>query len=191
MKPLLIIGASSFGLLVHVLAEDAGREVLGFIDDSNSGKDVLGRTDELGTRFLPADVDLSMAIGYKHLDARIAMFRRLVVSGFHFPALAHPAARISRRASLGAGCLVMASADVDSFTRVGEACVIWPQVAVSHDNNIGDNTFIGPAATLCGFVSVGESSFIGANSTIIEGSVLPPGSFVKAATRHDSRVRET
>lgn len=191
MRPLLIIGASSFGLLVQALIEDVGRDVVGFIDDFNPGKNVLGRTDELGTCFLPADVELVMAIGYKHLDARIKMFRELSMSGFHFPALVHPTARVSARASLGAGCLIMASADVDSFTCLGEACVVWPQVTISHDNNIGANTFIGPAATLCGFVSIGESSFIGANSTIVDGSVLQPDSFVKAATRHNSRPQKT
>lgn len=190
MKPLLIIGASPFGHLVQALVEDTGREVAGFIDDFNHGDKTLGSTNDLGARFMPDDADLVMAIGYKHLDVRIKMFRELLSSGFHFPTFVHPAARVSKRASLGAGCLVMANSDVDSFTRIGAACVIWPQVTISHDNNIDDNTFISPAATLCGFVTVGESSFIGANSTIIDGSSLPTGSFVKAASRHKSRLHE-
>lgn len=191
MRPLLIIGGSPFGRLVRALAEDADRDIAGFVDDFNQGESILGRTDELGTRFAPADVDLAMAIGYNHLEARLAMFRRLIERGFEFPTLVHPTARISARASLGAGCLVMANADIDAFTRIGDACVVWPNATISHDNTIGESTFVSPAATLCGFVSVGELSFIGANSTIVDGSVLPPRSFVKAASRHNSRARNT
>lgn len=187
MKPLLIIGASSFGQLVKVLAEDTGRDSAGFIDDSNYGDGILGRTDELGTRFKPGAVDLAMAIGYKHLDARSVMFHRLLALGFQFPTLAHPSARISAHASIGSGCLIMANADIDAFTHIGNACVVWPNVTISHDNKIGEGTFISPAATLCGFVTVGELSFIGANSTIVDGSLLPPRSFVKAASRYNSR----
>lgn len=191
MKPLLIIGASSFGRLLQILVEEADGEVAGFVDDFNSGDTVVGRTGDLGARLKPADFDLVMAIGYKHLDTRIEMFRALLAAGFRFPTLVHPTARISSRASVGAGCLVMANADIDSFTHIGDACVVWPQATISHDNNIGDNTFISPAATLCGFVTVGGSSFIGAGSTIIDGSVLPPRSFVKAASRHNSRLHST
>lgn len=187
MKPALIIGASSLGRLAMVLAEEAGIAVAGFVDDFNSGENVLGRTDDLGTRFMPGDFALIMGIGYKHMEVRAKMFGDLVRAGFDFPTLRHPNARVSPRATLGAGCLVMAGTDIDSFTRIGDACVIWPHAIISHDNTIGGNTFISPGATLCGFVSIGDSSFIGANSTIVDSSSLPPHSFVKAGSRHNSR----
>jgi sugar O-acyltransferase (sialic acid O-acetyltransferase NeuD family) len=190
LKPALIIGASSFGRLVRVLAEEAGVAVAGFVDDFNSSENILGRTDDLGTRLKPEDFDLIMGIGYKHMEARGKMFGDLVRAGFDFPTLRHPTARISSRATLGAGCLVMAGVDIDSFTRIEDACVIWPHATISHDNRIGGNTFVSPGATLCGFVAVGDSSFIGANSTIVDGSSLPPHSFVKAGSRHNSRLNK-
>lgn len=188
MKPALIIGASSFGRLVSVLADEAGVAVAGFVDDFNSGESILGRTDDLGTRFKPDDFALIMGIGYKHMETRTKMFGDLVLAGFDFPTLRHPTARISPRATLGAGCLVMAGADIDSFTSIGDVCVIWPHATISHDNSIGANTFVSPGATLCGFVAIGDCSFIGANSTIVDSSSLPPYSFVKAGSRHNSRL---
>ena len=184
MKPLLIIGAASFGRLVSVLAHECGRSVAGFIDDTTDGPDVLGGTPDLGVALLPSAYELVMAIGYRHLEARFALYTRLRDAGFRFPALVHPSARISPHASVGEGSLVMAGADVDAFSVVGEACVLWPRSVVSHDNRIGSNTFISPAATLCGFVNVGQSSFVGANSTVVDGSTLAEGSFVKAASRY-------
>ncbi|MBM9915594.1 MULTISPECIES: hypothetical protein [Stenotrophomonas] len=191
MKPLLIIGASSFGRLVKILAEDSGREVRGFVDDYSNDEALCGRTQDLG-RGLKADTyELVMAIGYKHLERRLALFRDLSERGFSFPVLQHPAAYVSRKATLGAGAMIMAGANVDAFAAIGKACVLWPQATVSHDCTVGANTFISPAATLCGFVNVGVSSFIGANSVIIDGSILPASSFIKAGSRHNSRPPNT
>lgn len=190
MKPLLIIGASSFGRLLQVLAEDAGREVAGFIDDVSTDTGLYGRTTDLGTKLSADDYDLVMAIGYRHLERRLALFNQLTQDGFAFPALQHPTAYVSRKASIGAGAIIMAGANVDAFATVGPACVLWPQSTVSHDCLIETNTFISPAATLCGFVVVGHSSFIGANSVIVDGSTLPASSFVKAGSRHTSRLQK-
>lgn len=191
MKPLIIIAASSFGRLVSLLAQECGRTVAGFVDDSTTGPNILGRTDDLGRVLNESDHELVLAIGYNHLQARLDLFDRLRAEGFHFPSLIHPTARISPHARLGDGCLVMASVDVDAFSEIGEACVLWPHTTVSHDNCIGRNTFISPAATLCGFVTVGTSSFVGANSTIIDGSKLADRSFVKASTRHYGNTHST
>lgn len=184
MKPLLIIGASSFGKLIAILAEDCRHSVAGFVDDMSTGPDILGGTSDLGGCLSAADYDLVMAIGYKHMKARWQLFTQLSGLGFNFPSMIHPSARVSAHARIGGGTLVMAGADVDAFTEIGSACVLWPRTVISHDNKIGDNTFISPAATLCGFVSVGQGSFIGANSTIVDGSTLVEGSFVKAASRY-------
>lgn len=187
MKPLLIIGASSFGRLLQVLAEDAGREVAGFIDDFSTESHVMGRTTDLGSTLRQDTYELVMAIGYNHLERRLGLFNQLSGDGFVFPPLKHPAAYVSRKAVVGAGTVVMAGANVDAFSRIGDACVLWPQSVVSHDCQVDANTFISPAATLCGFVTVGHSSFIGANSVIIDSAVVPASSFIKAGSRHINR----
>lgn len=190
MKPLLIIGASSFGHLMAALAEDCGRRVGGYLDDYSTGPGIVGTTSQLGETLAATDFDLVMAIGYKHLAARIKSFDGLRGRGFQFPSLIHPRAAVSSRARIGDGCLLMSGVNVDAFTTIGDACVLWPGAIVSHDNQIGRNTFISPGATLCGFVSIGQGSFIGANSTIVDSSSVEEGGFVKAATRHQTKNKE-
>ncbi|WP_153066580.1 MULTISPECIES: hypothetical protein [Xanthomonas] len=190
MKPLLIIGASSFGRLLLVLAEDAGRRVKGFVDDFTTGNEVHGCIDDLGQTLSPADYELVMAIGYNHLERRYSLFNQLSAAGFFFPVLQHPAAHVNRTAIVDAGTMIMAGANVDAFAEIGPACVLWPESTISHDCRIGANTFVSPAATLCGFVEVGNSSFIGANSVVIDSSILPSASFVKAGSRHNSRPQK-
>ncbi len=191
MTPLLVIGASPFGRLMRILAEECGHTVAGYIDDWNSGPEVVGDSSMLGAILKPSDYHLVLAIGYKHLQARLNLFNRLRADGFHFPALIHPTARISKHSKVGDASLVMAGADVDAFSEIGSACVLWPRAVISHDSVIGQNTFISPAATLCGFVNVGPGSFIGANSTLVDGSTLAPSSFVKAAIRYHCKKQRT
>lgn len=187
MKPLLIIASSTFGRLVRTLAEDVGYEVAGFIDDVHQGEGILGDRTALGTRFTPDTYVLAMAIGYSHLPARLELYRECVAKGFAFPALVHPRAYVSRHATIGDGCIVMAGANVDAFSTIKSISVLWPTSVVSHDCIVGANTFISPNATLCGFVSVGHSTFIGAGSVIVDGSRLPERSFVKSASRYVGR----
>lgn len=188
MKPLLIIGASSFGRLIQVLAEECGREVEGFIDDFHSGKEIVGDRSKLGSRYTPDRFDLVLAVGYRHMAARLEIMAAHARQGFDFPALVHPQARVSRKAEIGAGCLVMAGANIDAFVQVESLCVLWPEAVVSHDTVVGTNCFLSPGAVLCGFVNVGASTFIGAGSVVVDGTTIPPGSFIKAGIRHSTKA---
>lgn len=182
-KPVVVIGASSFGRLVRVLVSDAGRVFAGYLDDFSSGEDIIGSLDRLREPGFANEVDLALAIGYRHLEARREIFHRALGQGFQLPALVHPRAYVSKEATLGPGCLVMAGANVDAFADVGGACVLWPGSIVSHDARVGENTFVSPNATICGFTRVGHSSFLGAGCTLVNNLDLPPSSFVKAAQR--------
>lgn len=182
-RPVAIIGASSFGRLVRALVSDCGGTFAGYLDDFNSGDDIIGSLDKLEESGLPDRMDLVLAIGYRHLEARLAIFHRALDRGFHLPALVHPRAYVSAEAALGPGCIVMAGANIDAFAQVDGACVLWPGSVVSHDAWVGENTFVSPNATICGFSRVGPSSFLGAGCTLVDNVDLPPSSFVKAAQR--------
>jgi hypothetical protein len=84
MKAVLVYGSSTFGRVVRALVNDCGRKFAGFIDDWSSGGDVIGDINTLLSGSLGADFDLAMAIGYRHLDARLALYRRLRAAGHHF-----------------------------------------------------------------------------------------------------------
>lgn len=188
MKPVLVIGASSFGKLLRNLLEDTGREFAGYVDDFNEGDGIIGRRSDLGARFTANDFDLVLAVGYRHLAARLQIFEEASALGFHFPALAHPRAYVSDKATVGAGSMVMAGANVDAFAQVDSLCVLWPGSIVSHDSVVGRNCFLSPGATLCGFVTLGDSTFMGAGSVVVDGADVPPGAFIKAASRLDRKA---
>lgn len=182
-RPIAIIGSSTFGRLVRVLVADAGRSFAGYLDDYSTGNGILGTLDKLDEPAFSLDVDLALAIGYRHLEARLDIFRRARRRGFEFPSLVHPRAFVSTEATLGSGCIVMAGSNIDAFAHVGEACVLWPGSIVSHDARVGENTFISPNATVCGFSQIGHSSFLGAGCTVVDNVEVPAASFIKASQR--------
>ena len=180
---LLVYGSSEFGAVLRDVLADCGHEFGGYIDDVNpANPGVLGAFDQVRASHGPASVGIVLAIGYKHLEARLRIYAAARALGYRFPAMVHPAAHVHRSAAVGEGAVVMAGALVDRNARLGEACVLWPGVNVSHDSVVGANTFASPSAVVCGFASVGTSCFLGAGSIIADHRAVPDGSFVKAGS---------
>ncbi|SDH63692.1 hypothetical protein [Nitrosomonas sp. Nm132] len=181
-KPILIYGASEFGKVVKDLAGQCGFKVLGFVDDWNAGSDILGPWSRMRDRFPQGSVAIALAVGYRHMAARLTLFRQLTSEGYSLPALIHPRAYVRDPSCIGAGSLIMAGAVVDTYVQIGPLCVLWPGAVINHDSQIGGNCFISPNATICGAVTMGESCFIGAGAVVVDHIDMPASSFVKAGT---------
>ncbi|MBT9501031.1 MAG: hypothetical protein IV092_07285 [Burkholderiaceae bacterium] len=179
---LLMYGAGDFARTVEILARDCGHEVLGCIDDTAQNPHALGTFSAVCESHPPADCGVVMAIGYRDLGSRWKAWLRLRAAGYASPALIHPRAYVAAQAVLADGCQVMAGAVVDVRSSVGEASVLWPCANVNHDSRVGANCFVSPSATLCGFVQIGDGSFIGAGAVVVDHCVVPPHSFIKAAS---------
>ena len=178
---LLVYGSRDFGKVLRELATDCGHAFAGFVDDVEPGNAGVVGTFEAARASHPASSHgLVMAIGYKHLEARLRIMAAARAAGYAFPALVHPAAHVHRTVQVGEGAIVMARAIVDVRAKLGQACVLWQGVNISHDSVIGDNTFLSPGAIVCGLASVGANCFLGAGSVIADHRTVPDGSFVKA-----------
>lgn len=171
-----------FGRLVADLAQQSGFEVAGYIDDTNSAPNILGNYADCPKKFPPSEYSFVMAIGYKHLASRWAAYEKAIADGYVFPSIIHPRAVVSPRANIGAGCIVMAGANIDSFAELKPLSVAWPGTVVSHDSTIGNNTFLSPNCTICGFSQIGINCFIGAGAVVSDHVKIPPNTFVKAGT---------
>jgi sugar O-acyltransferase (sialic acid O-acetyltransferase NeuD family) len=81
----------------------------------------------------------------------------------------HPAAAVSRFATIGAGSFVAAGAVVAPTAKVGRGVIVNHGAIIDHDCVVGDFTHIAPNAILGGGVTVGARCLIGA------GAVTKPG----------------
>jgi sugar O-acyltransferase (sialic acid O-acetyltransferase NeuD family) len=92
--------------------------------------------------------------------------------GYSFMSVVHPAAVVSRDATLGEGSVVMAGAIVQVGATIAENCIINTRASVDHDCIVAADVHIAPGATLSGSVRVGARSHIGAGVTVVQGVAI-------------------
>lgn len=179
---ILVYGSREFGQVAKDLALQCGYAFAGFIDDIDSGGEILGGWDTVSRTHPASGHALALAVGYHHMHERRVLYARAHTQGYATPALIHPRAYVRDPGAIGVGAFVMAGAVVDVGARLGEFVVVWPGATINHDSIIGANCFVSPNATVCGKATVGEDCFIGAGAVIIDHQSVPGGSFIKAGS---------
>jgi len=182
MKKILVYGSQDFGQVVKALVVKCGHEFSGFIDDFNSGNEIVGNYLQACESFSPQHFEIVIAIGYKNIKERWKIYQKVCLAGYSIPCIIHPNALISDNCKIGAGSIIMAGAIVDVNAQLEELVVVWPGVVVNHDSVIHANTFLSPNSTICGFVEVGKDCFLGAGTIVVDHRKVPDGSFVKAGS---------
>jgi acetyltransferase EpsM len=172
MQSLIVIGGGEFARVVIETAELAGWEVLGFVD-ANAREETAQRTgkphlgDDRILPSLPADVQFILGVGcIKVSDTRQAIVQRLNLPRDRWASIVHPAASVSRSASLAQGSIVLAGAVVATGASIGAHDIINLGAKIDHDCRVGDFVHICPQAALGGCAEVDDGSFIGMGAIV-------------------------
>ena len=138
-----------------------------------------GRADRAGRALLGAVVETpEIAPGLSGQPFHVAIGAAVVRQRLHEAAEAaggtahtvrHPAARVSRFATIGDGSLVAAMAVVGPGAHIGRGVIVNHGAVVDHDGDIGDFTHLAPNASLGGGVKVGVRCLIGAGAVVLPG----------------------
>lgn len=167
-KRIAIFGASGHGRVVADIAICCGWDVC-FFDDVVPGVDATLGIPYRGTfKDLVSQVDqfpaAFVAIGNNMV--RLSRQQVLVETGFFIPTLIHPAATVSRFASIGEGTVVMPGAVINAAAHMGAACIVNTGASVDHDCLLADGVHVSPGAHLAGNVYVGKCGWIGIGASI-------------------------
>ena len=145
-----------------------------FLDDAAQGEllgyPILGNSHLLGTRLLPSEYDVVIAIGNNVIRAQ--HLQRAEQLGFALPTILHPTATLSRFAQLQQGSVVFAHAVVNASAQVGKGAIINTAATIDHDCILGDYVHISPAAHLGGNTRVGDYSWLGIGCSTRHGSTI-------------------
>ena len=190
MKRLLIVGAGGHGRAVaEVVLAGGGFQLSGFVDDAAAQVrqvwqwPVLGSTAELLHCREHAEAAI-VAIGNNAL--REALQDRLCAAGFEIATVVHPQAMVSPRASLGAGCAVMAGAIVGTEARLGQGVIVNAGAVVDHHCQVDSFGHLGVKAAMAGGSVLGRGAWMQAGSVlgygvrVAPGIVLAPGTALSA-----------
>jgi sugar O-acyltransferase (sialic acid O-acetyltransferase NeuD family) len=85
-----------------------------------------------------------------------------------FPAIIHPRAVISPKATIGFGTVVMAGAVINTLSTVGEHCIVNTSSSLDHGCRLSNYSSVAPGVTLGGDVSVGTFSAISLGAKVIQ-----------------------
>ena len=158
----IVFGAGGHGMVVAETIESMGDEVVCFWDDDQSKKSCNGYMVVNHENVFTEDLEVVIAIGSNEVRKLIA------AKGLkNDNPVIHPAALISRSASIAAGTMVLPGAIVNAQASIGKYCILNTNSSVDHECVIGDFVHIAPGAVLAGNVEVGEGSLIGMGAVVL------------------------
>ena len=145
-----------------------------FVDDKLVGSRVLDipvvSTVRKMADHLDSSTEVLVALGNN--VRRLELLKDIAGSGATLATVIHPAAQISRSASIGAGCAVFAGVIVNARAKIGAGAILNTGAIVDHDCVIGEGVHISPGANLAGEVAIGDRSWIGIGAAVREGMTI-------------------
>lgn len=188
MDLLLVGGGGHCRSCIDVVETRPDFRIAGIVQPADAGEApcfgyaILGDDNalpDLVARFRNALVSVGQI---KSPAIRIRLFERLRALGAGLPSIASAAARVSPRAELGAGTIVMHGAVVNAAARVGENCIVNSLALIEHDAVVEAHTHVSTGVCVNGGATVGSGTFIGSGAVIGHGVTVGAGSIVGAGS---------
>jgi len=117
----------------------------------------------------PSLTALSFHVAIGAAAARERLQDKAEAAGGSALTVVHPAASVSRFATVADGSFVAAGAVVSPGAAVGRGVIVNHGAVIDHDCAVGDFSHIAPNATLGGGVKVGARCLIGAGAVVLPG----------------------
>lgn len=111
---------------------------------------------------------------------RQRLYENALTFGLEPLSIVHPAATVSRWATIGPGAQLLAGAIVNAGARIGANAIINSGAIVEHDCTIGDHVHVATGARLASTVQVGDGAHIGAGAVIRQLIRIGPAAVVGA-----------
>ena len=196
-KTLAILGAGDLGKqIAHLALSDNRYQKIVFFDDYTTQTEylnfpVLGKSTDILENYNQLKFDeLIIAIGYKHLPAKDAIYQSLK-EDVPFGKVIHSTAWIDPSARIEEGVVIYPRVVIDQNVIIEKNSLINLAVTVAHDSIVGKAVFLAPSVVISGNVRVGKCSFIGTNTTVRDGIHIVGHSVIGAGTLVVKNITES
>lgn len=171
----VIIGAGKYGEVYLSYLQEAGVDVVGFLDDDPNiinikfgGLPVLGPTSILP--ILKEKYGITAVycpLGNNRLRVK---FLRLAASlGYETPNYIHPSVIISPHVKIGKGVYILLGTKIMPFTIIEDYVMISMNVSIAHHNTLQTGCFLSTGCNFGASIIAEENSYCGIGSTIMTG----------------------
>lgn len=174
--PVIIIGATSFGIEVANICELNNVVVYGFLDNDPKKKDLMiGEIPVLGTTENEEYWNLigktcNVFVALENAKEREAMIETIVEDRKTQPTnITHPSAEIAQAKSLSYGNFIGANAVIETEVKLGEHVIIGSGAIVQSGAQVDQFAQINARAVVGKEVKIGYQSFIGDGAIILSG----------------------
>jgi len=177
MKRLIIVGAGGFGREVLSYCQDCQHqkkewEIKGFIDDNKVALESYNYNlliiDTIKDYSPQPDDVFVMAIGFPTIN-KLIVGEMLINKGAHFISIIHPLARVDKRASIGAGCVIAPWACISCEVNLGDFITINAYASVGHDSILHNGCTISSYGSIAGKAKLGKGVSVGIHGVILPG----------------------
>ena len=142
--------------------------------------EVIGTDDDIN-RFAETVGNFLITVGQiKSHEKRKKLFERVKNAGGNLPVIISPYAYVSKTSKIGEGTIVMHHALINANVKIGVNCIINSKALIEHDSVIGNHCHISTGSIINGGVTAGDGVFFGSGAVSVQGSVIPPETFVRA-----------
>jgi len=179
MKKLIIYGIGEFAKLMSHYFDQSGKyKTVAYCADKHFS-DIeffnyrpVFSLEAITDSFRSNDTDIFLAVGYKSMRSRDAMFNRAISLGFNFASMLSDKSNIDGSATIGRNCVVLPGAQIEPNVHVGDNCIVWSSSVLCHDSVIRSHSFIAAQSVVGGRSEIGERCFLGFNATIIHDIII-------------------
>ena len=171
----VIIGAGTYGEVYLAYLQEAGIEIVGFLDDDPRyinqkvcGIPVLGGLDFLACLKDEYDVKaVYCPLGNNKL--RVEILNRALGLGYEVPNFIHSTVDISPNVEIGKGVYILLGTHIMPYTKIKNFVMISMGVNVAHHSILHEGTFLSTGVNFGASIIAHKYTYIGISSTIMTG----------------------
>lgn len=171
----VIIGAGTYGEVYLAYLQEAGIEVVGFIDDNPTiqganvkGVPVLGTISSLETLKTTHGVEaVYCPIGNNKLRVKFLQYAKEM--GYKTPNYIHPSVNISPNVTIGEGVYILLGSSVMPYTTIKDYVMISMNVGLAHHSVLEEGVFLSTGCNFGASIVAKKFAYCGISSTIMTG----------------------
>lgn len=170
----VIIGAGTYGEVYLSYLQDAGVEVVGFLDDDPRyenqkvrGIPVLGTVSLLNTLKESGIEAVYCPLGNNRLRVKFLSLAHKL--GYETPNYIHPSVIISPQVTIGKGVYILLGTTIMPYTEISDYVMISMGVHLAHHNILEEGVFLSTGCNFGASIHAHKYAYCGIGSTIMTG----------------------
>lgn len=189
-KNLLIVGASTYGIVASDIAMDMGCfDKIDFVDDNRkttpNGIDVIGTTKDI-EKLVWQYSNIIVAIG--NSEVRLSLIKKIEEeTPYRIVSLVSPKAYVSSTAQIMKGCIIEPMAVIHTACVIHVGCIISAGAVINHASMCCEGVHIDCNATVAGYTIVPAGMKV-CSGSVFQKDIVETGDFFFSLTKKEKKV---